>query len=223
MGQKVSPLIMRIGFIKNWNSLWYARKQDFAKFVTEDARIRIYIKTKFRPASISKIIIERVALESVRVKIHTARPGVIIGRHGADIDRLKEDLNKITQREIIIDIVEVKNPAVDAQIVAQNIAFQLEKRIAFRRAVKRTIEQAMNAGAKGIKVCCSGRLDGAEISRAEKYRDGKIPLQTLRADIDYGFVEALTTYGLIGIKVWIYKGDIIEKKISKPVKEVSSN
>ena len=212
MGQKVSPLLLRIGFIKNWSSLWFANRQDYPKFIAEDAKIRTYIKEKFRQASISKIVIERVGV--ARVKIYTARPGVIIGRHGADIDRLKADLGKLINKELIIDIIEVKNPALDAQIVAQNIAFQLEKRVAYRRAIKRSIEQAISAGAKGIKISCGGRLAGAEISRTEKYKEGKIPLQTFRADIDYGFAEALTTYGLIGIKTWIYKGDVIDKKKS---------
>lgn len=210
MGQKVSPIVLRIGFIKNWTSLWFATKQDFGKFITEDAKIRKFINLKFRQASISKIVIERVG--AVRIKIHTARPGVIIGRHGADIDRLKADLGKLINKDLVIDIIEVKNPATDAQIVAQNITFQLEKRVAHRRAMKRSIEQAINAGAKGIKIACGGRLGGAEISRTEKYKEGKIPLQTLRADIDYGFAEALTTYGLIGVKVWIYKGDVIDRK-----------
>lgn len=210
MGQKVSPTALRIGFIKDWTSLWFANKQDYPKFITEDAKIRRYICKKFRQASISKVVIERVG--AVRVKIHTARPGVIIGRHGADIDRLKADLGKLVNKDLVIDIVEVKNPALDAQIVSQNIAFQLEKRVAYKRAIKRSIEQAMSSGAKGIRICCGGRLGGAEISRAEKFKEGKIPLQTLRADIDYGFAEALTTYGLIGVKTWIYKGDILEKK-----------
>lgn len=212
MGHKVHPLICRIGFIKNWNSQWFTNKHNFGKFVGEDARIRRYINKRFRQAAISKIIIERVSTESVRIRIHTARPGVIIGRRGADIDRLKEDLGRFIHKDLIIDIVEVKAPALDAQIVSQNIAFQLEKRVNFRRAVKRAIEQAMNAGAKGIKVSCAGRLGGLEISRREKYKQGKIPLQTFRADIDYGFSEAMTTFGLIGVKTWIYKGDIIGKK-----------
>jgi len=214
LGHKVHPLISRIGFIKDWNSRWFAPKGDFARFIVEDARIRSYIRVKFRQASLSKIIIERVSTGSLRIRIYTARPGVIIGRHGADIDRLKQDLYKLIKKDLAIDIVEVKRPAIDAQIVAQNIAFQIEKRVAYRRAVKRAIEQAMSAGAKGIKVACAGRLGGVEISRREKYKEGKIPLQTLRADIDYGFCEAYTTYGLIGIKVWIYKGDIIGRSMN---------
>ena len=214
MGQKIHPLVFRLGFIKNWNSRWFASKQDFAKFVEEDARIRKHIKTKFRQAALSKIVIERVSTGTVRIKIYTARPGVIIGRHGVDIDRLKAYLGKLIKREFVIDIVEVKVPSLDAQIVAQNIAFQLEKRVAYRRAIKRAIEQAMTSGAKGIKISCGGRLGGVEISRSEKYKEGKIPLQTFRANIDYGFAEALTTYGLIGIKTWIYKGDVLDGKFT---------
>ncbi|MFQ5681133.1 MAG: 30S ribosomal protein S3 [Candidatus Omnitrophota bacterium] len=209
MGQKIHPLIFRIGFIKDWKSLWFADKHNFAVFIKEDALIRRHIKNKLRQAAISRIIIERVGGSNVRIKIHTARPGIIIGRHGADIDRLKEQIGKIIGKDLIIDVVEVKYPTLDAQIVSQNIAFQLEKRIAFRRATRRAIDQAMANGAKGIKICCGGRLGGAEIARREKYKQGKIPLQTLRADIDYGFAEAHTTYGLIGIKTWIYKGEII--------------
>jgi small subunit ribosomal protein S3 len=156
-------------------------------------------------------VIERLA-DKIRIRIYSARPGIIIGRHGADIERLREDLNSIVKTEVSIDIEEVKNPALDAQLVAENIAMQLEKRIAFRRAVKRAMEQSMTAGAKGIRTCCAGRLNGAEMSRTEMYKQGKVPLQTLRADIDYGFAEALTTYGLIGIKVWIYKGEVLSRK-----------
>jgi len=200
---------MRIGFIKTWNSRWFSKK-DYAKNIYEDYNVRKFIKTKFKLAAIAKIIIERMG-ERVKIRIFSARPGIIIGRHGADIEALRADLNAMVKREITIDIEEVKQPALDAKLVGENIATQLEKRIAFRRAVKRAIEQTMNAGAKGIKVSCSGRLNGAEMSRTENYRQGKIPLQTLRADIDYALSESLTTYGLIGIKVWIYKGDIIGK------------
>lgn len=220
MGQKVNPIALRIGYTKNWRSLWYADKKDFAKNVVEDYRIRDYIKEKFVQAAVSLVVIERLA-EQIKVKIFSARPGVIIGRRGADIDRLKGDLGKITPKEITIDIQEIKNPAIDAQLIAQNVGFQLEKRVAFRRAMKRAIEQARSAGAKGIKIRCSGRLGGAEMARTEGYREGKIPLQTLRADIDYGFSEARTTYGIIGIKAWVYKGDVIfdrhEEEASAPV------
>lgn len=210
MGQKVHPFLQRMGFIRTWHSRWFAKHQDYPKFIAEDYKIRKYIKTKFKQAAISKIIVERLA-ERLKIRIFSARPGIIIGRHGADIERLREDLNSLVKKELSIDIEEVKNPALDAQLVAENVALQLEKRIAFRRAIKRAIEQTMNAGAEGIKVTCAGRLGGAEMSRTETYKQGKIPLATLRADIDYGFAESLTTYGLIGVKTWVYKGDILVK------------
>jgi small subunit ribosomal protein S3 len=210
MGHKVNPFILRIGFTKTWNSRWFSGNKDYPKFIEEDYRIRKFIKGKFKQAAISKIIVERLA-ERIKIRILSARPGIIIGRHGADIERLRGDLNDIVKREVSIDIEEIKNPALDAQLVGENVALQLEKRVAFRRAVKRAIEQSMNAGAKGIRIKCSGRLGGAEMSRMETYKQGKIPLSTFRADIDYGFAESLTTYGLIGVKVWIYKGDILGK------------
>ncbi len=216
MGQKCSPLILRIGIIKNWHSLWYADKKHFADFIQEDIKIRKFIKKKFIQAAVSKIVIERL-VNQIRVKIFSARPGIIIGRHGADIEKLRGDLKDITNKDLVIDIEEVKNPSLEAQLVAENIAFQLEKRIAFRRAMKRAIEQVTSAGGKGVKIVCSGRLGGAEMSRQESYRVGKVPLHTFRADIDYGFAEAVTTYGLIGVKTWIYRGDVIvEKKKSMP-------
>lgn len=208
MGQKVHPFVQRVGFIRMWHSRWYAKPKDFAGFIEEDYKIRKLIKKRFKQAAVARIIIERLAVR-VKVRIQSARPGIIIGRHGADIERLREDLNGLVKKEVSIDVEEIKNPAMDAQLVAENIALQLEKRVAFRRAVKRAIEQTMSAGAKGIKVSCAGRLGGAEMSRTENYKQGKIPLSTLRADIDYGFAESLTTYGLIGIKTWIYKGDIL--------------
>ena len=212
MGQKVSPLILRIGFIKTWNSIWFAKPQDYYNFIEEDFNIRRYIKKDFKQAAVSKVVIERLA-EKVKVKIYTARPGVIIGRHRADIEKLSDKIKDITNnKEVSIDIREIKNSFTDAQLIAENIAFQLEKRVAFRRAIKRAIEQAKSAGIKGIKVRCAGRLGGVEIARRENYKFGKIPLQTFRADIDYGFAEALTTYGLIGIKVWLYKGDALLEK-----------
>ena len=214
MGQKVHPFLQRIGIIRTWHSRWFAKPKDYAKFIKEDYNIRKFIKTRFKQAAISKVIIERLA-ERIKIRILTARPGIIIGRHGSDIERLREDLNNMLKKELSIDIEEVKKPALDAQLVAENVALQLEKRIAFRRAVKRAIEQTMSSGAEGIKVTCAGRLGGAEMSRTETYKQGKIPLSTLRADIDYGFAESLTTYGLIGVKVWIYKGDILIKKAAK--------
>jgi len=214
MGQKVHPFLQRIGIIRTWHSRWFAKPKDYAKFIKEDYNIRKFIKTRFKQAAISKVIIERLA-ERIKVRILTARPGIIIGRHGSDIERLREDLNNMLKKELSIDIEEVKKPALDAQLVGENVALQLEKRIAFRRAVKRAIEQTMSQGAEGIKITCAGRLGGAEMSRTETYKQGKIPLSTLRADIDYGFAESLTTYGLIGVKVWIYKGDILIKKAAK--------
>lgn len=215
MGQKVSPLLLRIPYIKDWRSLWYADKKEYAKNVLEDFKVRDYIKKKFAQAAVSRIEIERMASQ-LRVRICSARPGVIIGRRGADIEKLKNELLKITglknQEDIKVDIKEIKNPSIDAQLVAQNVALQLEKRIAFRRAMKRAIDQALSSGAKGIKISCAGRLGGAEMSRRETYKIGKLPLHTFRADIDYGFAEALTTYGILGVKTWIYKGDIIEAK-----------
>ncbi|MCX5703237.1 MAG: 30S ribosomal protein S3 [Candidatus Omnitrophica bacterium] len=211
MGQKVHPFVLRVGFIRTWHSRWFAKAKDYPRFIHQDYEIRKFIKKRFKQAAVARIIIERLA-ERLKIRICSARPGIIIGRHGADIERLREDLNNMIKSEISIDIEEIKNPALDGQLVAENIAFQLEKRVAFRRAVKRAIEQTMSAGAKGIRVSCAGRLNGAEMSRTETYKQGKVPLQTFRADIDYGFAESLTTYGLIGVKVWIYKGDILIKK-----------
>ncbi|MBI4313803.1 MAG: 30S ribosomal protein S3 [Candidatus Omnitrophica bacterium] len=208
MGQKVHPYSFRLGFTKPWLSRWYARHGAYADFLHEDIQIRRHLKKQLKTAAVARIEIERAA-NRVRVSIHTAKPGIIIGRRGADIDRLREELQKFTKREIYVDIKEVKNPAIEAQLVAENIAFQLEKQIAFRRAMKRALQMAMSSGAKGVRIKCAGRLGGAEMSRREGYREGSIPLHTLRADIDYGFAEALTTYGLIGIKVWVHKGDAL--------------
>jgi small subunit ribosomal protein S3 len=207
MGRKVHPLLQRIGINKSWNSRWFAKHGEFARFIEEDYRIRKIINAKFKLAAIAKIMIERVT-EKIKLRIYSAKPGIIIGRHGADIERLREELNGMCKKEVSIDIEEIKNPALDATLVAFNIAQQIEKRVSFRRAVKRAIEQSMTAGAKGVKITAAGRLDGAEMCRVETYKQGKLPLSTFRADIDYGQVESLTTYGLIGIKVWIYKGDV---------------
>jgi len=221
MGQKVNPIILRTGFIKNWNSRWFAKSKDYPKFIKEDYDVRKFIKKKFKQAAIANILVERLA-DRIKVRILAGRPGIIIGRRGADIETLREDLNAILKREVSIDIEEVKAPALNAQLVAENVALQIEKRVAFRRAVKRAIEQTMTAGAEGVKIICAGRLGGAEMSRVETYKQGKIPLSTLRADIDYGFIEALTTYGLIGVKVWIYKGDILINPKSMKVKAVEA-
>jgi len=223
VGQKVSPIILRIGYIENWRSLWYADKEEYRRNIIEDRKIRDFIAKRFVQAAVAKVVIERLA-EQIKIIIFTARPGVIIGRRGADIDRLRDELGKISSKEIMIEPREIKNPSIEAQLVAQNVSFQLVKRIAFRRAMKRAIDNAMSAGAKGIKIKCSGRLNGVEIARKETYQEGKLPLHTFRAQIDYGFSEALTTYGILGVKVWIYKGEIIreikrEKKESPSKKE----
>ncbi|MCM8789715.1 MAG: 30S ribosomal protein S3 [Candidatus Omnitrophica bacterium] len=208
MGQKVHPFILRVGILRTWQSRWFAHKKDFAKFIKQDYEIRKFIKSRFKQAAVSNVIIERLT-GKVKVYIHSARPGIIIGRHGADIEQLRQDLANMFSSEVAIDIVEVNNPAIEAQLVAENIAFQIEKRVSYRRALKRAMSQAMGAGAQGVRVTVAGRLNGAEMSRTEMFKEGKIPLQTLRADIDYGFAEALTTYGLIGVKIWIYKGEVL--------------
>lgn len=210
MGQKVHPYIQRIGINKKWLSLWFAKKKDYSKNLEEDYKIRKLIVEGYKQASIARVIIERLG-DKVKVRICSGRPGILIGRHGSEIEQLKSQLAKITNRELIVEIEDIKNPAIDAQLIAENIALQLEKRVAFRRAIKRAMEQAINSGCEGIKVSCSGRLGGAEMSRTENYRHGKVPLQTLRANIDYGCIAALTTYGYIGVKVWVYKGDIFDK------------
>ncbi len=216
MGQKVHPYSFRLGYIRDWNSRWFAKNKDFGKLLVEDAKIRKHIKKNLMQAAVAKIEIER-ASNRVRIIIHSGRPGVIIGRKGAEIDRLRDDLKGIVDKELQIDIKEIKEPAICAQLVAENITFQLEKRIGFRRAMKKAMQQAMTTGAQGIKIRCAGRLDGAEIARAEKYMEGKVPLQTIKADIDYGFSEAHTVYGLIGVKVWICLGEVLVKKKKAPL------
>ena len=210
MGQKVNPHGMRVGVIKDWDSRWYAEK-DFADFLVEDYKIREFLKKKLYSAGISKIEIER-ASDRVKVIIFTAKPGVIIGKGGADIEKLKTELAKLTEKKLVVDIKEIKKPDREAQLVAENIAQQLENRVSFRRAMKSTMSRTLKAGAQGIKTAVSGRLGGADIARTEFYSEGTIPLQTLRADIDYGFAEADTTYGKLGVKVWIYKGEVLPTK-----------
>ena len=205
MGQKVHPTGFRLALTKSWVSRWYA-ENDFGKFLQEDLKIRKYLKKKLYQAGISKIAIER-ATNKIRINIFTSRPGMVIGRKGAEIDQLKKEQQGLTDKEVHINIHEVKRPDLDAQLVAENIALQLIRRVAFRRAIKKSVTTALKFGALGVKVCCSGRLGGAEIARTEWYREGRVPLHTLRAQIDYGFAEALTTYGLIGVKVWINKED----------------
>ena len=218
MGQKVHPYGFRVGYIYDWKSRWFASKQDFPKLLLEDVKIRKFVKKALSTAAVSKIEVERTS-EKIRVLIYSARPGIIIGRRGAEIEKLKEELRKITTKEVMIDIKDIKNPNIDAQLVSENISFQLEKRIPHKRAMKKSVQAALDSGAQGIKIICSGRLGGAEIARRESYRIGSIPAQTLRADVDYGFSEALTTYGLIGVKVWIYKGDKVLDKVAAPVEE----
>ncbi len=205
MGQKVNPVGFRVGVIRNWESIWYANK-NFGEQLREDINLRKYLKKRLMHAGISRIIIERPA-ESIKVTVHTSRPGVVIGKKGSEIESVRRELQKRYGKNVQVNIVEVRRPEAEAQLVAENIAFQLEKRIAFRRAMKRAMQGALRMGAKGIKVQCSGRLGGAEIARTEGYREGRVPLHTLRADIDYGFAEAHTTYGVIGVKVWVFNGE----------------
>ncbi|MBU5455719.1 30S ribosomal protein S3 [Caproiciproducens sp. MSJ-32] len=223
MGQKVHPHGLRVGVIKDWDAKWYADKKNFADNLIEDNKIREFIKKELYSAGIAKIEIERAA-KRVKVNIYTAKPGVIIGKGGAGIETLKAKLAKIVSdnKNILINIVEVKNVETNAQLVAENIAAQLEKRISFRRAMKQSIQRAMKLGAKGIKTACSGRLGGAEMARTESYHEGTIPLQTLRADIDYGFAEADTTYGKIGVKVWIYNGEVLPTKKVEEKEEINA-
>lgn len=213
MGQKVNPHGLRVGIIKEWDSRWYA-EDNFADCLVEDYNIRKFLKDKLYSAGIAKIEIERAA-DRVKLIVHTAKPGVVIGKGGAEIEKLKTELVKFTDKKILVDIKEVKKPDVDAQLVAENIAAQLENRVSFRRAMKSTMSRAMKAGAKGIKTAVAGRLAGADMARTEFYSQGTIPLQTLRADIDYGFAEADTTYGKLGVKVWIYQGEVLPTKAGK--------
>lgn len=208
MGQKVNPKGMRLGIVKTWNSRWYAGK-NYASYVFEDHKLRTFLKKKLMHAGISKIDIERSS-KRVKLKIYAARPGIIIGKKGSEIDALKREIEKMVTHEVLVDIQEVRKPEIDAQLVAENVANQLIRRIAFRRAMKRAVTSAMRFGAGGIKIICSGRLGGAEMARTEWYKEGRIPLHTLRADIDYGVTSAKTTYGLIGIKVYIFKGEILQ-------------
>ncbi|MBQ8393912.1 MAG: 30S ribosomal protein S3 [Clostridia bacterium] len=223
MGQKVNPHGLRVGVIKNWDSRWYASDEKFGDILVSDYNLREHLKNKLLAAGISKIEIERDSNETVKVFIHCAKPGMIIGKGGSEIEKLREEVEKLTGKKAAVNVVEVKPVDMDAQLVAENIASQLERRIGFRRAMKQAIGRTMRLGAKGIKIACSGRLGGAEIARTEHYHEGTIPLQTIRADIDYGFWEANTTYGKIGIKVWIYKGEVLsdvvkttEEKTDRP-------
>lgn len=219
MGQKVSPHGLRVGVIKDWDSKWYADKANFADYLVEDNKVRDYVKKKLYVAGVSKVLIERAAENKMRVIVLTAKPGMVIGSSGAGIDNLRAELKKLTGKDIDISIEEVRRSEMDAQLTAESIAQALERRVSFRRAMKQAIGRTMKAGAKGIKVLCSGRLGGAEIARSEKYSEGNVPLHTLRADIDYGFAEADTTYGKIGVKVWINHGEILDKGLQGAVRE----
>lgn len=209
MGQKVNPIGLRLGIVKTWESRWFGGK-NYAEYILEDYKLRKFIKEKLYHAGISRIEIERSS-KRVRLRIYTSRPGIVIGKKGAEIALLKNSIEKITDREVLIDIQEVRKPEIDAQLVAENVALQIERRVAFRRAMKRGVSSAMRFGALGIKIICSGRLGGAEMARTEWYREGRVPLHTLRADIDYGFIDARTTYGVIGVKVFIFKGEVLKK------------
>ncbi len=207
MGQKVHPIGLRLGVIRTWDSTWFAKK-EYANLVYEDAEIRRFLKEKLYHAGISRIEIARAA-DRAKIRIHTARPGIVIGKKGAEIEALKQQLEQIVKREVVIDIQEVRKPEMDATLVAENIALQLTRRVAFRRAMKKAVSSSLKFGAKGVRVACAGRLGGAEMARREWYREGRVPLHTLRADIDYGTAVAKTTYGVIGVKVWIFKGEVL--------------
>jgi small subunit ribosomal protein S3 len=209
LGQKVNPIGLRLGIVKTWESRWYADK-SYADYILEDYKIRRFIKKKLYHAGVSRIEIERSS-KRIRLRIFTSRPGIVIGKKGSEISLLKQDIEKMVTHEVLIDIQEIRKPEIDAQLVAENIALQIERRVAFRRAMKRGVSSAMRFGAQGVKVICGGRLGGAETARREWYREGRVPLHTLRADIDYGFTEARTTYGAIGVKVFVFKGEILKK------------
>lgn len=223
MGQKVNPHGFRVGVNKNWNSKWFADKSNFADFLVEDNKVRNYVKKKLYAAGVASVVIERPAADKVKVIIATARPGMVIGRSGDGIDELKKNLVKLTGKTVDISIEEVRRVELDAQLTAESIAQALERRVSFRRAMKSAIQRTMKSGAKGIKVLVSGRLGGAEIARSEKYSEGNVPLHTLRADIDYGFAEADTTYGKIGVKVWVNHGEILDKGLKEAIPEQSRN
>jgi small subunit ribosomal protein S3 len=215
LGQKVNPIGLRLGIIKTWESRWFGGK-NYAQYIFEDHKLRKFVKQKLYHAGVSRIEIERSA-KRIRLRIYTARPGIVIGKKGAEIAQLKKEIEKLTAHEVLIDIQEIRKPEIDAQLVAENVATQLERRVAFRRAMKRAVQSALRFGALGIKVICAGRLGGAEIARTEWYREGRVPLHTLRADIDYGVAEARTTYGVVGVKVTIFKGEVLRK--DQPVAE----
>jgi small subunit ribosomal protein S3 len=210
MGQKTHPKIFRVGVIESWDSKWYSR-HDYARLLHEDFKVKKFLKSRLYHAGISRIEIERAA-NKAKINIHTARPGIVIGKKGAEIEKLKEELARLASRETYLNIIEVRRPDLDAQLVSENVALQLERRVAFRRAMKESVSRAMRMGAQGVKIQCAGRLGGSEIARTEWYREGRVPLHTLRADVNYGFAEARTTYGVIGVKVWIFRGEILTEE-----------
>ena len=222
MGQKVNPIGLRLGINRTWDSRWYAGRNEYAKLLHEDLKIRAYLRKRLAQAGVSRIVIERPA-KKARVTIHTARPGVVIGKKGADIEVIRKDLQKMMGNELSLNILEIRKPEIDAQLVAENITQQLERRVAFRRAMKRAVQAAMRLGAEGIRINCSGRLGGAEIARIEWYREGRVPLHTLRADIDYGESTAFTTYGTCGVKVWVFKGEVMEHDPMAQDKRMAEN
>lgn len=210
MGQKVNPVGLRIGVIRTWDSRWYADKKNYSNYILEDIRIRKFVKERLSHAGVSKVEIERSS-KRIKLRIFTARPGIVIGKKGTEIAQLKDEISKLTTQDVLIDIQEIRKPEADAQLIAENVALQLMKRTAFRRAMKRGVSSAMRFGAQGVKIICSGRLAGAEMARTEWYREGRVPLHTLRADIEYGFAEANTTYGIIGVKVFVFNGEVLKK------------
>jgi small subunit ribosomal protein S3 len=217
LGQKVNPIGLRLGIVKTWESRWFGGK-NYASYIFEDQKLRKFVKQKLYHAGVSRIEIERSA-RRIRLRIFTARPGIVIGKKGAEIAQLKKEIEKLTAHEVLIDIQEVRKPEIDAQLVAENVATQLERRVAFRRAMKRAVQSALRFGALGVKVICAGRLGGAEIARTEWYREGRVPLHTLRADIDYGTAEARTTYGVVGVKVTIFKGEVLRRDPAPPAEQ----
>jgi len=220
LGQKVHPVGFRLGYTKTWESKWYSKK-EYRKNLIEDLHIRAFVKQKLKNAGVSRVEIER-ASDKVKVNIHTARPGIIIGKKGTEVDKLKDEIQALTQKQIYINIHEIRKAEIDAQLIAENVAMQLERRVAFRRAMKKRVTAALRFGAEGIRIACSGRLGGAEMARREWYREGRVPLHTLRADIDYGMTIAKTTYGVIGVKVWVFKGEVLSKEQSSKKEQVDS-
>ena len=218
MGQKANPISLRLGINRTWDSIWFAKKRDFGKFLIEDFKIREYIRRTVINSGVSQIMIERTSKKCI-ITIHTSRPGFVIGKKGSDVDKIKKNLSKISSTEVSLNIKEIKKPELNAYLVSENISQQLVKRIAFRKTMKRAMQSALRLGAKGIRVCLSGRLAGNEIARTEWLREGSVPLHTFRADVDYAETEALTTYGIIGVKVWIYKGEILSRNLNKDNKE----